>query len=337
MNKHLLLHLKTVLWTGMMVCLLVGCSTPGTLPPTTPPEPVTLRINWQHGVQFLGFYAAQAQGYYAAEGLDVAIEPRPDAVDADKEPEWIAAGEFDFSVGSRNLLSAQAQGVPVTAIGAIFQLNPSAFFGRADSGIVTPADLAGRTVVVKGDAWRDLLRVLLEHDGLTLADVKEVPGGFDMTPFFEGEVEVWAGYLTNEAVLARQQGLELVTLPLYEYGIHNYSAAIYTGQESLAANPDRAARFLRASLRGWEWAVENPTEAVDVMLELYPDMAAERDFHLASFDASIPLIHPRGIRLGTIDCAVWYAHELLADLPTSPASGEGFCTTSILEAAWEGE
>ncbi len=330
MGKYVLPHLKAVLLTGM-ICLLVGCGTPGA------PEPVTLRLDWQHGAEFLGFYAAQAQGYYAAEGLDVTIEPQSDSDDADKEPGWVAAGKFDFGVASNNLLLAQAQGVPVTAIANIYQFSPCAFFARTDSGIVTPSNLAGRTVVVKNSGWQERLKLLLEHSGLTLADVEEVPGSFDMTPFFEGEVEVWAGFLNDEVVRARQQGLELVTLPLYEYGIHNPALTIYTGQEWLATNPDRAARFLRASLRGWEWAVENPTEAVDAMLELYPEMAAERDFHLASFDASIPLIHPGGVRLGTIDCAAWYAHELLADLPTSSASTEGLCTTSILEAAWEGE
>ena len=154
-----------------------------------------------------------------------------------------------------------------------------------------------------------------------------------MTPFFEGGVEVWAGYLNNEVVRARQQGLELVTLPLYEYGIQTNALTLFASQEALAAHPDRAARFLRASLRGWEWAVENPTEAVDIMLDLFPEMAAERDFHLASFDASIPLIRPSGARIGTIDCAAWGEHELLADLESS----EGLCTTTVLKAAWEGE
>jgi len=325
MTKQLYRSLRVAL---LLALLLAGCAAP-----TATPEPITLKLSWQHGAQFLGFYVAQSRGYYATEGLAVTIEPLLDTTEVSGVHERVVAGELDFGIGGRDLLLAQAQGVPVAAVATIYQFGPHAFFARADSGIVTPADLAGRRVVVKAPVWREFLESLLKRGGLTLADVEEVPGGFDMTPFVEGEVEVWAGYLNNEVVRARLQGLELVTLPVYEYGIRTNALTIYTSQAMLEANPGQAVRFLRASLRGWQWAVENPTEAVDTMLELFPDMAAERDFHLASFDASIPLIHPPGVRLGTIDCAYWVAHELLADLESTV----GLCATTILEAAWEGE
>jgi hypothetical protein len=71
---------------------------------------------------------------------------------------------------------------------------------------------------------------------------------------------------------------------------------------------------------------------VDIMLKLYPEMADERDFHLAAFDASIPLILPPGTRIGTIDCDAWRSRELFANLKST----EGLCTTEVLENAWAG-
>lgn len=330
MTKHTYRNLRVAL---LLAILLAGCAAPTTPVPTATPERITLKLSWEHSTQVLGFYVAQSRGYYAAEGLAVAIEPLFDPTEADDVPEQTAAGEFDFSLGAQALIRAQARGVPVAAIASVYRFNPAAFFARAEPGITTPADLAGRRVVVKSPGWEELLEVLLEHEGLTLADVEAVPGGFDMTPFFEGEVEVWAGYLNDEVVRARQQGLDLVTFPLYEYGIRTNALTIFTSQAALADDSGQAVRFVRASLRGWEWAVENQTEAVDVMLELFPEMADERDFHLASFDASIPLIRPLDARLGEIDCAAWVAHELLADLEST----EGLCTSSILEAVWKGE
>lgn len=325
MTKQILRNLSL---TSLLVLLLASCGVLTTPTPSVTPEPISLKLNWQHGVQFLGFYIAQRQGYYAEEGLDVTIEPR---LDTQAIPELVAAGEYDFSVGG-GIPRAQGEGTAVTAIAAIYQFGPEAFFARTDSGIVTPADLAGRRVVIKSPSWELLLEALLEHEGLTLADVEAVPGRFDMTPFIEGEVEVWAGFLNDEVVRARQQGLELVTIPVYEYGIPTVAQTVVTSQETLATAPNRTVRFLRASLRGWEWAVENPSEAVDIMLELYPDMAAEHDFHLASFDASIPLIRPPGTRLGSIDCEAWLA---AVERHASLDSTEGLCTTTILEAAWE--
>lgn len=310
----------------LLVSVLAGCGE------SDEPTPITLKLNWEHGVDFLGFYAAQSQGYYSEEDLAVTIEPLSDPGETNSVFDRVGAGDLDFSAAGLSLVQAQARGVPVTAIANINKFGPGTFFARADSGIVTPADLRGRRVVVKNETWRALLEQFLAQAGLSLADIEPVDGGFDMTPFLEGEVEVWAGFINDEVVRARQKGLDLVTFPLHEYGARGAALTVYTSRKALQDDPKRARRFLRASLRGWAWALENPTAAVDAMLALYPRMAAERDFHLASFNATIPLIRPPGTRLGAIDCETWRAHALLADLE---AAAEEICTTKIFEAAVE--
>lgn len=323
----------TFVFSMALMLLLAGCSAPATPEPTEEAEleAVTLKLNWLHGAQFLGFYVAQVQGFYAEVGLEVAIEQLDDLSMTEAIPGQVVSGKFDFATGTTDIIRAQSEGAPLTAIAAMYQFSPAAFFARADSGIVTPADLAGRTIVVKNTSWERLLSVLLFREGLMLDDVEVVPGGYDMTPFYEGEVEVWAGFLIDEVVLARMEGLELVTLPLYEYGVEESAVVVSTSQTLLNSNPERAERFLQASIRGWDWAVKKPEAAVDILLALFPDMAAERAFHLASFEASIPLILPPDARLGEINCVVWEAEELLADLENV----DDTCTTEIFEAATE--
>jgi ABC-type nitrate/sulfonate/bicarbonate transport system substrate-binding protein len=317
-------HWRLLGLTFLLVSVLTGCGE------SEEPTPITLKLNWKHGVDFLGFYAAQSQGYYAEEGLAVTIEPLSDPGETNSVFDKVAAGEIDFSAAGLSLVHAQGREVPVTAIANINKHGPGTLIARADSGIVTPADLRGRRVVVKNETWEVLLTQVLAQAGLSMADIEAVPGGFDMTPFLEGEVEVWAGFINDEPVRARQMGLELVTLPLYEYGMRTVALTVYTGRTALTDDPDRSRRFLRASLRGWAWALQNPTKAVDAMLVLYPDMAAERDYYLASFNATIPLVHPPGTRLGALDCESWLAHDELAALE---ASAEEICTTRIFEAA----
>ncbi len=291
-------------------------------------EAVSLKLSWYDNVQFLGFYVAQERGYYAEEGLEAEVIPVSSSEDMDATPGKVARGEIDFGVGGlAGLLTHQSE--PVTIIAAIYQYSPSALFARRDSGIVTLADLAGRTVAVKSDSWQTAIIALLELHGLALDDIEQVRSGFDMTPFYEGEVEVWAGFLTNEVVRARQRGLDLVTFPLYEYGVKHGDNMVYTGREALNADPDRAERFLRATLRGWEWAAANPGEAVDIMLERFPEMAADANFHLASFQASLPLMLPGGVRLGTLDCTA----PLYRDDPLPPE----FCSDEALSRAREGD
>ncbi len=312
----------------MLLTLSAACGANDSAGQYSQLEAVSLKLIWQDNSEFLGFYIAQERGYYAEEGLEVTTIALSSVDEVDPTPHMVARGEIDFGIGSLTGLFAHLD-EPVTMIAALYQYSPSVLFARADSGITTPADFAGRTVALKSDSWRVVIEVMLAQVGLLWDDVTPVPGGFEMTPFYEGEVDVWAGFLTDEVVRARQRGLDLVTFPAYEYGVRYNDNLIYTGREALADDPDRAVRFLRASLRGWEWAVANPGEAIDIMLERFPEMAADADFHLASFQASIPLILPGGVRLGVLDCS---APQFMG----KPLPDE-FCSNEVLNRVREGD
>lgn len=305
--------------------ILAACGT-ATTPTSTPLESITVKLHWKHGAQYLGFYAAQDLNFYATEGLSVTLEPLADTSEQGGALNRVAAGDFHFSVGA-SAATVELANVQVVAIATIFQQSPLAFFARTDSGIITPADLAGHSVAVKGGSWQRLLEGLLQREGLNLDDIQPIPAGFDLTPFLEGEVEVWGGYITDEAVRARQKGLELVTLPLYEYGLGSYANMVFTSKNTLETDPDLAVRFLRASLRGWEWAVDHPVEAVDLMLTRFPELASERDFHLDSFQASIPLVRPGGVPIGSLDCAMWVQELTSIDA----AARQDYCNNQIME------
>ena len=292
---------------------------------------VSFKLTWHHGVQFLGYYVAQAKGYYDREGLEVTLFEISDSRETSRIPFDVAAGKYDMGTDSGALVYAQRQGEALTALAAIYQYPPQTLFARADSGIVQLADIAGHTVVIKSLSWRTLIKESLALEGLTMDDIVEVKGGFDMIPFYEGKVDVWAGFLTNEVARARLKGLKLVTFPFYEYSFTGLGNSIFASKEYLADHQSQVVRFLRASIKGWTWAVDNPSAAIDIFLRKFPRMARERDFHLASFMASIPLIRPPGVRVGSIDCQT-YVLNLKVD-EKKPAQ---LCSDRFLKAALRG-
>lgn len=257
---NMIKRIGLILMLAIPAFQITGCAPSQTEALPAPPEQVQLQLSWRHTIQFLGFYVARNRGYYAEEGLEVIISPAIEASEMDKIPGRVARGDIDFATSGQSVLMANIN-AEITIIAAIYQFSPATLFARADSGIITLGDLAGHTIVIKSEAWRMVAVEMLHEAGLTADDVTFVPGGFDMTPFYEGKVDVWKGYLTNEVIRARQQGFDIITWPFYEYGIQEYSNMIYTSQALLNSNPDKAVRFLRASLRGWEWAVEHPEEA----------------------------------------------------------------------------
>jgi len=292
---------------------------------------VTFKVSWHHEIQFLGYYVAKERGYYAEEGLNVSIEDVKAANEHVKVPDQVASGKFNFGTGSNAVSIAQNQGKPIVALASIYQFGPHALFARADSGISSLSDIAGHSVAIKSASWSKLIKDLLELEGITMDDIKEVKSGFDMTPFYKGEVDVWAGFITNEVARARLKGLKLITFPFYEYGLTLLGNYIYTSKQFLDIHPDIVIKFLRASLKGWNWAVDNPSKAVDIFVSMFSEKAKDRDFHLASFGSSIPLIRLPGVPIGSIDC-IQYNSKIKIDIKLS----EDFCTTKYLEAARTG-
>jgi ABC-type nitrate/sulfonate/bicarbonate transport system substrate-binding protein len=127
-------------------------------------------------------------------------------------------------------------------------------------------------------------------------------------------------------------GLPLVALAgIYQSGTSTIGESLYTRREYLETRRDLVERFVRASLRGWLWAVENPEEAVDEMLSSYPELVERRDYWMVSFGASIPLIRPPGVAVGSLDCDAW-AGRLS---PEASSGTEGFCDSSFFERAME--
>ena len=320
-------HLGRLTAALVALLLLAACDE------AEPLRAVSVKLDWRHGSDFVGLYVADKKGYFAQEGLKVDIRALAGPAETDRVFENVAAGKTEFSLAGLALVRAQARGQPLVAIANIVKLSPGVLFARVDTGIRTPADLAGKRVGVKNETWRLLIGQLLAKFDLSMADVVEVPAGFDMQPFLDGEVDVWAGFIQDEPVRARMAGLEIVTLPMHEYGMRTVAKSIYTSRALLESDPDLAVGFLRASVRGWRWAVENPAAAIDLMLEMFPGMASEREFHLASFRASIPLLLQPGATLGEIDCDGWRGHELLAGLPAR----DDTCTTRIYDAAFAGD
>lgn len=308
---------------AVLAILMAGCDE------ETPLTPVRVKLNWEHGVDFIGFYVAQKQGFFDEERLVVTIEPLLTPRETEVVFSKVSSGEYQFSLGGIALVQAQASGLPLVAIANVNKFSPGTLFAKKESGIVTPADLADKRVAVKNPAWREVIEATLKKFDLTLDDIVQIPAGFDMQPFYDGEVDVWAGFINDEAVRARLKGYDIVTLPVHEYGVRTVARTIYITQDIRKNNPDLAERFLRASLRGWNWAITNPEKAIDLLLGMYPELGGEREFHLASFHASIPLLIPPGTEFGEIDCHKWLDNSLLADLP----SRDNLCTAEIFEAA----
>ena len=243
------------------------------------PDKVQLQLKWVTQAQFAGYYAAKAKGLYAAEKLDVTIRPGgPDIV-----PEQVVAGGgAQFGIDwLPSLLSARDQGVPLVNIAQVFAHSGMREIAFKSSGIKGPADLRGRRVAVWfGGNEFELLATLEKYKIDRNKDVTLVQQPFDMNLLLQKKVDAAAAMTYNEYKLVLDAGVkpdDLVVIDFNKEGTAMLEDGIFVKADWLkdAKNKQIAARFLRASLKGWEFCRDKAAECIEIVLKESPVLGRE--------------------------------------------------------------
>lgn len=266
-------------------------------------DKVSIRLTWMHGYQSIGFYVSEQKGFYAEENLEVTLAPRKKGLRA---IEAVISGQNDFGVGGMAyILGSQEQSSPVVAIASLYQQNPTCIISFKDLGIVKPQDLVGRSVRVFSEGWtiQDRYRIFLKKVGIKSGQIKEVVIRSDMSPFYNREVDAWLCQITGTAARVKAEGHDVNVILFKDYGVLTYNMLIFTTPEMIEGRPDVVERFIRASLRGWRWSIENPAEAADMVLIYDPNI--DREAMLASHLEAIPLMYTGENPIGWIEREVW--------------------------------
>lgn len=314
--------------------LIPACGTPT---PTPQPDQVTIQFNWLHTVEWAGFYAAQEQGFYADENLEVEL------VAGEVDPfDQVLSGEVNFGTATgTGLIMARSDGKPVIAVAAPLRQTPLCVMALAESGISTPEDLVGKTVgVVSTDldtGWDIQFLAMLEQAGVDPDQINFVPiEEFGVDPLLRGEMDAMSDiWSTNDAIAAELAGHDVNLIFVNDYGVLEYPDPIFTSQDMIEENPDIVERFVRATLKGYQYVVEHPEEGAQLALQYNEDLDSE--LQTASMNAYVPLIDIGGAPIGTMDQAVWEStQQVLLDYNfiTAPINLEEAYTNQFVNAAY---
>ena len=248
-------------------------------------DKVTIQLKWVTQAQFAGYYVAQEKGYYKAEGLDVTIKPGgPDIA----TPQVIAGGGADVIVDwMPSALASREKGVALVNIAQIFNRSGMMLTCRKDSGIRSPSDFRGKTLGVwfYGNeypflSWMSQLGIPTKGGSNGVTVLKQ---GFNVDPIFQKQAHCVSTMTYNEYWQVVDGGLSPSELVVYKYedqGVATLEDGLYVLEKNLSnsAFVNKMARFLRASIKGWEFAANNPDTAADIVLE-NDDTGAQTEKH----------------------------------------------------------
>jgi len=242
--------------------------------PAAAQERVTLQLKWVTQAQFAGYYVAKDKGFYKAEGIDITIKPGgPDIA----PPQVIAGGGADVIVEwMPAALAAREKGVALVNIAQPFKRSGMMLTCRKDSGVATPADFKDKTLGVWffGNeypfmAW--MAKLGLKTDG-SPGGVKVIKQGFNVDPIIQKQAACVSTMTYNEYWQVIDAGLKPEDLVVFNYtdeGVSTMEDGLYALENRLAdpAFAARLAKFVKASMKGWDYARANPDEAAKIVLD----------------------------------------------------------------------
>jgi ABC-type nitrate/sulfonate/bicarbonate transport system substrate-binding protein len=240
------------------------------------PVKVSVVLDWSPNTNHTGLYAAKQMGYFAEEGLDVDIV-LPGAASADTA---VASGEARFGVSyQEGVTLARTQGVPLVSIAAVIQHNTSGFASPKGLGIATPKDFEGRTYGGWGSPVEGaMIESLMKDAGADYSKVKQVSIGEN--DFFSAQKQgidfqwIYYGWTGIESEL-RNEPLNMVWLKDYSKKLDYYTPVLVTNETMIADQPEIVGKFVRAASRGYQYAVSNPEDAANALLEAVPELNRE--------------------------------------------------------------
>lgn len=242
-------------------------------------EKITFVLDWTPNTNHTGLYAAQSLGYFEEQGLEVEIvQPPEDGADA-----LVASGKAQFGVSFQDTMAPGVAGenaLPTTAVAALIQHNTSGIVSRKGEGMDRPKGLEGKKYATwDSPVEKAMIQNVVEEDGGDYSKVEMIPStvtdevsalqskSVDAIWIFYG----WAG------IKMELEGLETDYFafkdinPVFDY----YTPVVIANNDFLANEPETAKKFLTALRDGYEYAIENPEEAADILCEAAPELDKE--------------------------------------------------------------
>lgn len=265
-------------WAALLVvsAMLVvpGCG-PARTPASQAPTPATPRAlhfmagyKPQANLPVVGAYLAQANGYFATEGLSVEISH---STGQGEHLKLLLQGTVDVTTAvSDAVLQRRSEGLPVVAFALLGQRSDRAYAVLESSDIRSPRDWEGRSVGYKVHQTPDYL-AMLAANGVDRSRIQEVPVGFDPRLLAAGKVDVYPVFESNEPDTLQRLGVPVRLFRPTDYGVPGLGLSYLARQQTVDQDPDLLQRFLRATLRGIDFAREHQEAATDVIMQVAPN------------------------------------------------------------------
>lgn len=228
---------------------------------------VTLQLAWFDQFQYAGYYIAKEKGFYKELGLDVEIVPFSFDKNIIKD---VNDGKIDFAVGRENLILEKQKYPNIVALAAIFQASPLILISKKDSKIEKIEDFANKRIMTtRDDAEEASLKAMLVSRKVDIKTLNFIPHSHNIKDLINSKTDLISAYTSKAPFFLNKYNIKYNTFSPKDYGFDMYSDFLYTNSQLIATDPNVAILFKNASMKGWEYAYSNISEATELILNKY--------------------------------------------------------------------
>jgi putative hydroxymethylpyrimidine transport system substrate-binding protein len=302
-----------LLAAALLLAGAAGCGGGGAEPGA--PQGVTLVLDFVPNAVHSGIYAAQRQGYYRDEGIDLTIRQPGESTDA---PKLLEAGRADFAIlDIHDLGIARERGLDVVGTMPIVQRPLAAVIARGNGPVRRPRELEGHTVGVTGlPSDEAVVDSEVSADGGDPAKVDRVTIGFNaVSSLAAGKVDAATGFWNAEGVALQRQGVPVRIFKVNRYGAPPYPELILTASKrTIDRDPQLVDSMVAATTRGYVFAADHPARALGDLLAEVPSL--DRADQAAQLRALRPDLSPAPFDAGVLrEWAAWDLEHGLLERP----------------------
>lgn len=267
-------------------------------------QKVQLRLDWKPGGQHTPFYYAKDRGYYAQEGIDLAIIPGSGSSDSVKQ---LGTRSVDVAiVDALVLVQAAEQRVPVKAIAVYYQRTPIVLMSPKGKPVSSVQQLTGDVKVGagKGSAVYQGLVAMLAASNIKPEQIKMVDVGFGVQPLLVKQVDALMGFSNVQPIELESANFPIHEMSIADHGVNAYGLTIASNDDTIAKRPQVLAGFLRATKKAVQELGGGARQAgVEAVVKSAPEISAARE--MKALERTFPLWSGQGAEFGAQNDAGW--------------------------------
>ena len=258
---------------------------------------VSLQLHWKYQFEFAGFIAAVEKGFYKDIGLDVTLKEYEFGQNITDE---VINGNSEFGIYNSNILLDKINNKPLNLISSYFKRSALVLITKPE--IKYPSDLVGKKIMAAGlEDFNLNFNYIFSLQNIDTKSLNLVPHTFDVKDFAAGNVDAMTAFISDQPFKLDSMGVEYNIINPSDFGIFNLQLELFTSENVVKENRKLVEEFKIASNKGWQYALDNPNEIIEIILKKYNTQNLSKEFLENEAIFTQRLIMPMMYDIGFVD------------------------------------